>query len=168
LVHQGGSRPIQTRSAAGRRHWPQQNGFVAAAIPAARLVYPDRPALCFVGDGSFQMVSNVLPVAAEYQLAVTWCVLNDDALGSIWDIQHHAYQDRIIDTTFQFQPDLAALARASGCHGERAEHMEQLEPALGRALKANSEGTPAVVDVRVSRERLRQTVEHYVSTYPQS
>ena len=44
-------------------------GFAAAALPAARLVYPDRPAVGFVGDGSFQMVMNVLPVAAEYELA---------------------------------------------------------------------------------------------------
>lgn len=142
-------------------------GFVAAAMPAARLVYPGRPALCFTGDGSFQMVSGILPVAAQYQLAVTWCVLNDDGLGSIWDIQHHAYQDRIIDTTFEFQPDLAGLAWASGCHGERVELVAQIEPALARALQANSEGRPAVVDIRVSRERLSQTIEHYVSTYPQ-
>lgn len=142
-------------------------GFVTAAMPAARLVHPGRPALCFTGDGSFQMVSSILPVAAEYRLGVTWCVLNDQALGSIWDIQHYAYADRIIDTVFTLQPDLAGLARASGCHGERVEAAQDIEPALARALKANAEGTPAVVDVAVSRERLSQTVEHYAGTYPQ-
>jgi acetolactate synthase-1/2/3 large subunit len=142
-------------------------GFVTAAIPAAGLVHPGRPVLCFTGDGSFQMVSSILQVAAEYRLAVTWCVLNDDGLGSIWDIQHHTYQDRIIDTVFPVQPDLARLARSSGCYGERVEAADEVEPALTRALKANSEGRPAVADVRVSRERLNQTIEHYVSTYPQ-
>lgn len=142
-------------------------GFVTAAMPAAKLVHPERPALCFTGDGSFQMVSNILQVAVEYRLAVTWCILNDDGLGSIWDIQHHAYGDRIIDTVFTAQPDLAGLARASGCHGERVEVAGEIEPALKRALEANNEGTPAVVDVRVSRERLSQTTEHYVNTYPQ-
>jgi acetolactate synthase-1/2/3 large subunit len=142
-------------------------GFVTAAIPAARLVHPGRPALCFTGDGSFQMVSSILQVAAEYRLAVTWCVLNDDGLGSIWDIQHHAYSGRIIDTVFPLQPDMAGLARSSGCHGERVDVVDEIEPALARALKANDDGTPAVVDVRVSRERLSQTTEHYVSTYPQ-
>jgi acetolactate synthase I/II/III large subunit len=93
-------------------------------------------------------------------------VLNDDGLGSIWDIQHHAYGDRIIDTVFTVQPDLAGLATASGCHGERVEAAADIEPALTRALKANDEGRPAVVDVRVSRERLPQTTEHYVNTYP--
>jgi acetolactate synthase I/II/III large subunit len=142
-------------------------GFVTAAVPVAKLVHPQRPVLCFTGDGSFQMVSSILQVAAEYRLAVTWCVLNDDGLGSIWDIQHHAYGDRIIDTAFTVQPDLAGLARSSGCHGERVEVIDDIEPALARALQANSEGSPAVVDVPVSRERLSQTIEHYVSTYPQ-
>jgi acetolactate synthase-1/2/3 large subunit len=143
-------------------------GFVTAAMPAAKLVHPARPALCFTGDGSFQMVSSILQVAAEYRLGVTWCVLNDQGLGSIWDIQHHAFQDRIIDTVFTVQPDMAGLARASGCYGERVEVAEDVEPALARALKANGEGAPAVVDVRVSRERMSQTIEHYVNTYPQS
>src|SRR5229473_2722456 len=58
-------------------------GFSASAFPVARLVYPDRPAVCLVGDGSFQMVMNILPVAAELKLGVTWCILNDGALGSI-------------------------------------------------------------------------------------
>jgi acetolactate synthase-1/2/3 large subunit len=142
-------------------------GFVTAAMPAAKLVHPDRPALCFTGDGSFQMVSNILQVAAEYGLGVTWCILNDEGLGSIWDIQHHAYGNRIIDTAFTTQPDMAGLARGSGCHGERVEAADEIEPALARALKANNEGRPAVVDVQVSRERLSQTIEHYVNTYPQ-
>jgi len=75
-------------------------------------VHPERPALCFVGDGSFQMVMPVLPTAAQYRLGVTWVVLNDDALGSIWDQQHLSYGDRIIDTLFEHQPDLAAVAVA--------------------------------------------------------
>ncbi|TIC79999.1 thiamine pyrophosphate-binding protein [Nocardioides sp. GY 10127] len=142
-------------------------GYVAAAIPAARLVHPERQALCFVGDGSFQMVMNVLPTAATYRLGVTWIVLNDDALGSIWDLQHHQYGDRILDTAFEVQPDLAAVARGCGCHGERVEDPAQVREALVRAAKANAEGIPAVVDVAVERVRLAQTKEHYFLTYPQ-
>jgi len=36
--------------------------FCASAIPVARLVYPERPAIAMCGDGSFQMVMNVLPL----------------------------------------------------------------------------------------------------------
>jgi acetolactate synthase I/II/III large subunit len=140
-------------------------GFAAAAVPAARLAHPDRPAVCFVGDGSFQMIMNVLPVAAERKLAVTWCVLNDGALGSIRDIQQYRYGERILDTEFELQPDLAAIAAACGCHGERIEDPDGVDEAVMRALKANEDGVPAVLDVAVSRARVLGTVEHY-TYYP--
>ncbi|HEY7629614.1 MAG TPA: thiamine pyrophosphate-binding protein [Thermoleophilaceae bacterium] len=140
-------------------------GFVAAGLPTARLVHPDRPAVCFVGDGSFQMVMNVLPVAAEYRLGVTWCVLNDGALGSIRDIQQFALEDRIIATDFTVQPDFATIARACGCHGEHVEDPDGVEAAIARALEANAQGIPAVLDFVVARERVLGTFEHF-AIYP--
>jgi acetolactate synthase I/II/III large subunit len=136
-------------------------GFASAALPAARLVYPERPAVGFVGDGSFQMVMNVLPVAAEYRLGVTWCIFNDGALGSIRDIQEHKLGERIIATEFDVQPDFAKIAEACGCLGERVEDPAEVDGALARALEANRGGTPAVLDFVVARERMLQTLEHY-------
>lgn len=141
-------------------------GFAAAALPVARLVYPDRPAVGFVGDGSFQMVMNVLPVAAEYRLPVTWCIFNDGALGSIRDIQEYRFDERILATEFEVQPDFARIAEACGCRGERVEDPADVDAALQRALEANNAGVPAVVDFAVARERLLGTLEHY-AFYPQ-
>jgi acetolactate synthase-1/2/3 large subunit len=136
-------------------------GFAAAALPVAKLVYPDRPALGFVGDGSFQMIMNVLPTAAEHGLPVTWCVLNDQALGSIWDGQRNVFKSRFIGTTFDVQPDFAQVARACGCHGERVENPADVEPALRRALEANRRGQPAVIDFLVAKERLEASTEFF-------
>jgi acetolactate synthase-1/2/3 large subunit len=140
-------------------------GFAASALPVARLVHPHRPAVGFVGDGSFQMVLHVLPVAAEHRLPVTWCVLNDRALGSIWDGQRRGFGGRIIATEFQVQPDFARIAEACGCYGERVEDPAGVEAALARALAANAGGVPAVLDFAVARERLPQTLE-YASREP--
>jgi acetolactate synthase-1/2/3 large subunit len=140
-------------------------GFAAAALPTARLVRPDRPAVCFVGDGSFQMVMTVLPVAAEHKLGVTWCVLNDGALGSIRDIQQYRFHDRILATDFAVQPDLAMLAQACGCHGRRVSDPDDVDEAVAEALAANERGVPAVLDFAVARERLQGSLEHY-SFYP--
>jgi acetolactate synthase-1/2/3 large subunit len=142
-------------------------GFAAAALPAARLIHPDRPAVCFVGDGSFQMVMNVLPVAAEYRLGVTWCILNDGALGSIRDIQQYRYAERILATEFEVQPDFCAIATACGCHGERVEDPLAIDAAVLRALEANRRGVPAVLDVAVARERVLGSLEYY-SYYPEA
>jgi acetolactate synthase-1/2/3 large subunit len=140
-------------------------GFAAAALPVAKIVRPQHPAVCFVGDGSFQMVMQILPVAAEHNLPVTWVVLNDNALGSIRDIQELRFDGRMLGTEFALQPDLAAIARACACHGERVERSEELADALRRALQANADGLPAVVDVHVAPERLNQTREHF-AYYP--
>jgi acetolactate synthase I/II/III large subunit len=140
-------------------------GFAAAALPVAKVVRPEHPAVGFVGDGSFQMVMQILPVAAEHDLPVTWVVLNDNALGSIRDIQELRLGGRMIATDFTFQPDLAAIAQACGCHGERVERSEDVRGALERALDANRAGRPALVDVLVAPERLNQTREHY-AYYP--
>ncbi len=140
-------------------------GFVSSALPVAPLVHPGRPALCFVGDGSFQMTMFTLPVAADYGLGVTWCVLNDEALGSIRDIQVHLFGERIVDTEFRFQPDFAGIARACGAHGETVREPDELDAALERCLEANRSGIPAVLDARVAPIRLTQTREHYFQVF---
>lgn len=136
-------------------------GFAASAAPVAPIVYPDRPALCFVGDGSIQMALAALPVAAQYKLPVTWVILNDEALGSIRDIQTYIYKGRYIDTDFDFQPDFAAIARACGCHGQRVESGADVESALRAALEANRRGIPAVIDCLVIPARMQSTLDHW-------
>jgi acetolactate synthase-1/2/3 large subunit len=136
-------------------------GFSASAFPVARLVYPDRPAVCLVGDGSFQMVMNILPVAAELKLGVTWCILNDGALGSIRDIQTQAFEERYIATEFALDLDFVKLAQASGCYGERVTEPAEIEKALKRAIDANEAGQPAVLDFVVAKERLKGSVEFF-------
>lgn len=130
----------------------------AAAAPIAR---PGKPVLCFVGDGSFQMAMHALPMAAEEKLPLTWLVLNDNALGSIRDIQELAFDGRFLGTDFKVQPDFAKIAQACACHGERVEDPAEVEPALRRALAANERGIPAVVDVIVGQERAFPTTDFY-------
>ncbi len=140
-------------------------GFATAGLPAARLVYPDRPAVGFVGDGSFQMVMSVLPTAAENGLPVTWCIFDDQALGSIRDLQQYRFDERYLGTDFVVQPDFARIAEACGCHGERVEDPDEVQAALARALAANDAGVPAVIDFVVARARLLQSLEHFTA-YP--
>jgi acetolactate synthase-1/2/3 large subunit len=108
---------------------------------------------------------NVLPVAAEYGLGVTWCIFDDRALGSIRDIQQYRFGERYLGTDFAVQPDFARIAEACGCHGERIEDPADVDGAASRALEANDAGVPAVLDFIVARERLLGTLEHY-TFYP--
>jgi acetolactate synthase-1/2/3 large subunit len=136
-------------------------GYVSAGLPAAALARPGLPAVGLCGDGSFQMVMNVLPMAAEIKAGVTWCVLNDQALGSIWDIQRQAFNGRYLGTEFEVQPDFAKIAEACGCYGERVEKPDDIEGALQRAMEHNRRGIPAVLDFIVAKERLEGSLAFF-------
>ena len=137
-------------------------GFCTSAVLSAPVVYPDRPALCFCGDGSFQMVLPVLPAAVDNKLPVTWCVLDDEALGSIRDLQEYRYDERYLATSFGFQADLAGVAVACGCYGETVTSPDSITGALERALAANRTGQPAVLDFKVAPDRMEQSREHFM------
>lgn len=47
---------------------------------------------------------------------------------------------------FEAQPDFAAVAEASGCHGRRVSAPEDIRPSLKTALRQNLDGVPAVLD----------------------
>jgi acetolactate synthase-1/2/3 large subunit len=137
-------------------------GFCTSAVLAGPVVYPDRPALCFCGDGSFQMVLPVLPAAVDNKLPVTWCVLDDEALGSIRDLQEFRYDERYLATSFGYQPDLAGIAEACGCYGQTVTAPNEITVALKRALAANRAGRPAVLDFKVAPDRMEQSREHFM------
>jgi acetolactate synthase I/II/III large subunit len=137
-------------------------GFCTSAVLSAPVVYPERPALCFCGDGSFQMVLPVLAAAVDNKLPVTWCVLDDEALGSIRDLQEYRYDERYLATSFSYQPDLAGIAIASGCYGETVTSPDSITAALERALAANRAGQPAVLDFKVAPDRMEQSREHFM------
>jgi acetolactate synthase-1/2/3 large subunit len=116
---------------------------VVGAI-AAKLTKPDMKVVCVTGDGAFQMYMKELPTAAQYNTGCTWVVLNNFSLGWV------KYEQRLgagwDTTTFKIQPDFVKVAEANKCYGERIEKPSEVRSALERALKANNENTPAVLD----------------------
>lgn len=47
---------------------------------------------------------------------------------------------------FEAQPDFAAVAEASGCHGRQVSGPDDIRPSLETSLKQNLDGVPAVLD----------------------
>ncbi len=124
---------------------------VVGAI-AARMVHPGRNVVCVTGDGAFQMYMQELATAAQYGAGCTWVILNNSSLGWIKWIQDRSSAPDKTTTTFKVQPDFAQYAKISGCIGMRVEKPSELKPALQKALKANAEGVPAVLDVIIDPE----------------
>lgn len=118
-------------------------GFPAAV--AAKLVHPDRPAICFAGDGCFLMASQELATAVRYRLPVIVVMINNESYGSIRMHQNRRYPGRGFATDL-VNPDFIAYAKAFGANAELISKTEDFLPALGRALDSD---LPTLLELRL-------------------
>ncbi|MDE1969158.1 MAG: thiamine pyrophosphate-binding protein [Alphaproteobacteria bacterium] len=123
-------------------------GFPAAV--AARLVHPERPVVCFCGDGDFLMTGQELATAVRYRLPIVALIVNNGMYGTIRMHQETHFPGRTYGTDL-VNPDFAALARAYGAHGESVERTDDFAAAFTRAATA---GKPAVLDLKVDPEAI--------------
>jgi acetolactate synthase-1/2/3 large subunit len=130
-------------------------GYGVAAAIAAKLVHPDRIALCFTGDGDFVMSSPELATAVQHELPIVVLLVNNGMYATIRMHQERQFPGRVIGTDLR-NPDFPALARAYGAHGERVERTEEFEGAFERALAS---GKPAVLELPVDPERISPRVK---------
>ena len=125
-------------------------GYGLPAAIAAKAAQPDRPAICFAGDGCFLMTGQELATAVQYRLNVIVLVINNGMYGTIRMHQEREFPGRVLGTDL-VNPDFAALARAYGAHGEVVERTEDFAAAFQRAEAA---GTPALLELRIDPEAL--------------
>ena len=125
-------------------------GYGVPAAVAAKAVFPERPVVCFAGDGCFLMTGQELATAVQYDLAVVFLVVNNGMFGTIRMHQERHYPTRVHGTALS-NPDFAAYARAFGAHGETVTASAEFPDAFARALAA---GGPALIELRVDPEAL--------------
>ena len=108
---------------------------------------PDRPVLCFTGDGGFWYHIAELETAVRYGINTVTVVNNNHSLNQEKGLNERAYAGEpgnsdelwhMLDVNF------AQLAEGIGCFGIRVEEPGQLQSALEQAFAS---GKPAVVDV---------------------
>lgn len=116
-------------------------GWALPAAAATRLVYPDRHAICLIGDGGAAMTLSTLATCVQEKLPITVIVANNQGLGMVRD---NMKERRI---AVDFSPiDFAAVARGMGCRGIRVERADALGDAL---VEARSSGVTTVIDVAI-------------------
>lgn len=126
-------------------------GSMGYGLPAAissKLEFPDRPAVCFAGDGCFQMNLQELGVALQYRLGIVVLVFNNGMWGTIRAHQERDFPGREIALTFT-NPAFTTLIEAYGGQGRVVEHDDDVEPALRWALEfAERERLPVLIELR--------------------
>lgn len=126
-------------------------GFPAAL--AAKAIHPDRPVVCFAGDGCFLMASQELATAVMHDLPVVVVLVDNGSYGSIRSHQERRYPGRVYATDL-VNPDFAALAKAYGAHGERVMKTADFPAAFERALHSKK---PALIHLKIAIEDMLGT-----------
>ncbi|CFX86020.1 Acetolactate synthase, large subunit, biosynthetic [Syntrophomonas zehnderi OL-4] len=125
-------------------------GFGFPAAIGAQVAFPDKRVINIAGDGSIQMNIQELGTAAQYNLPVIICILNNHYLGMVRQWQNLFYGGRYSHTDMSHQPDFVKLAEAYGAFGMRVTKMEEVDKALQKALEITDR--PVVIDFWVERE----------------
>jgi acetolactate synthase-1/2/3 large subunit len=132
-------------------------GYGVPAAVAAKAVHPDRPVVCFAGDGDFLMTGQELATAVQEGLDPVILVINNGMYGTIRMHQERRYPGRVVGTDLR-NPDFVAYARAFGAHAALVERTEDFAGALEEALTC---GCAALLELRVDPQALtpRQTLD---------
>ena len=127
---------------------------MGAAVPyaiAAKFAYPDRPVVCFTGDGAMQMngLNELITVQKYWEKwsdpRLIFIVLNNRDLNQVtWEMRVEEGNPKLPMT--QTLPDYPydEFGRSLGFLGIRVDQPEQLGPAFDQALAANR---PVVINV---------------------
>ncbi len=112
---------------------------------AAKVAFPERQSIAFVGDGGFTMLMGEFLTAVKYNLPIIVVIIKNNTLGQIkWEqivfLGNPEYGCEL------HNPDFARYAEACGGLGLTVEKPDEIRPALERAIAA---GKPAIVEVVV-------------------
>ena len=127
-------------------------GWAFPAALGAQCAVPERPVICFSGDGAFYYHLPELETARRRNLPVVVVVNNNSAFGQGLPGVRALYGDAEgdPDEIIRFGPtDFAEIARAFGVEGIRVERPDQIRGALERAIAMRA---PVVVDVVTDAE----------------
>lgn len=122
-------------------------GWAYPAALGAQIGAPDRPVVCFSGDGAFYYHLSELETQRRHDIPVVTVINNNSGFGQGLDKVRSFYRGRDgnPDEINRFGPtDFAAIARDFGVEGIRIEDPSELAPALSRAIAARK---PVLIDV---------------------
>jgi len=122
-------------------------GFGLPGAIAAKLHHPNKPVICFTGDGGFAMVSSELGTAVELQCPIIIVVFKDGNLDRILRKQEVSNMSPV-GTKFT-NPNFTKLAEAYGANAEKVSSIAEFSRAIETALVQN---VPTLIEVPINPE----------------
>lgn len=145
-------------------------GFGLPAAIGAKLANPDRNVVCISGDGGLQMNIQELATAVTQGADVTICLLNNNYLGMVRQMQQLFYGKRYASTCLRrrvtcpseckgpgeacppYTPDFVKLVESYGGFGIRVEKEEEIDGAFAEAKK--HKGVPRLMEFMISADEI--------------
>ncbi|MBI4207976.1 MAG: thiamine pyrophosphate-binding protein [Betaproteobacteria bacterium] len=168
LVSDTGHAGIWTGTMVELKH-PTQRYFRCAGslgwgFPGAlgvKCALPDKPVLCFTGDGGFYYHLPELETARRHNINLVVLVNNNGSLNQEITLNQVAYNNQPrggwTDMWTFTDMNFAKIAEAFGCVGMRVEQPGEVKDALKRAFAMDR---PVVLDVVSDRNVLAKRVPH--------
>ncbi len=127
-------------------------GFAVPAALGAAAGMPDKRVIAIDGDGCFQMTAQELATSTTENIPFITAIINNAYLGMVRQWQELFYDERYSQVHLTYDtPDYVKLAEAYGCVGLRAEHPDEVDAVIEKALSITDRSV--VIDFRVdSRE----------------
>jgi acetolactate synthase-1/2/3 large subunit len=127
-------------------------GFGIPAALGAAIAAPDRPVICFTGDGSALMNIQELATLAETRTNVKIVLFDNNSLGLVRQQQNLFYGSRFHASDFCSEPDFCTIAQAFGLAAADLGAWDAGTSAdLATALAAPG---PALIRIELHREEL--------------
>jgi acetolactate synthase-1/2/3 large subunit len=123
-------------------------GFGLPAAIGAKIGFPGKQVVAFIGDGGFQMTIQELGTILQYKVAVKLIILNNGFLGMVRQWQDMFFYKRYASTELM-NPDFVTIASGYSIPAKTVSEREELKDSLREML--DSKG-PYILDVRIDKE----------------
>ena len=145
-------------------------GFGFPAAVGAKIGAPDKDVVCITGDGGMQMNMQEMATAICEKVPLTICILNNNYLGMVRQMQQLFYGKRYEITCLRRQigcpdgckgpneacppyvPDFVKWAESYGAHGQRVTSLEEAKAALAEAKERTD--APTVIEFMIATEEI--------------
>ncbi len=127
-------------------------GYALPTMIGAKVAAPDRPAISYAGDGAWGMSMSEIMTCVRHNIPVTSIVFHNRQWGAEKKNQVDFYNRRFVAGELDNQ-SFAGIARAMGAEGVTVDRLEDVGPALKKAIDAQMNGgKTTVIEIMCTRE----------------
>ncbi len=127
-------------------------GYALPTVIGAKVAAPERPAIAYSGDGAWTMSMVETMTCVRHNIPITAVVFHNKQWGAEKKNQVDFYGKRFVAGELQNQ-DFASIARAMGAEGVNVSRLEEVGPALEKAIDAQmNAGVTTIIEIMCTKE----------------